>query len=68
MRTNGPGKYDAEATVVRESTSAFGVALIIVGGDRGAGFSVQGSASFIAQLPDILEDMARDIRAQQADA
>lgn len=68
MRTNGPGKYDAEATVVRERTGAAGVALIIVGGDRGAGFSVQGSARFIAQLPDILEDMARDIRAQSADA
>ena len=67
MKTNGPGKYDAELTLVRERTGAAGGVLIVVGGNRGGGFSVQGSEQFIRSLPDILEDMARDIRAQVAE-
>ena len=67
MQTNGPGKYDDEATIVRLGTCADAVALIVVSGDRGTGFSVQGSESFVEALPDILEDIARDIRAQLAE-
>lgn len=61
----GPGKYDPEATIVRELTAAEGVGVIVAGGNRGAGFSVQGSAAFIAALPDILESIARGIREQR---
>lgn len=65
---NGPGKYDDITTLVREVTEAQGVAVIVIGGNRGQGFSVQGSDRFIERLPDVLEDMARSIRAQrQAD-
>ncbi len=66
MKINGPGKYDDEATMVRLGTRAEGVALIVCGGDRGAGFAVQGSLQFVETLPDILEDVARSIRAQHA--
>lgn len=62
---NGPGKYDDLATLVRESTQASGVAVIVVGGTKGAGFAVQGVEHFIYKLPDVLEDMARSIRAQR---
>jgi len=63
---DGPGKYDDEATMVRAMTGATqGVGIIVAGGNRGTGFSVQGSEDFIKSLPDILEIMARAIRAQQ---
>ena len=64
---NGPGKYDDQATRVREETSAAGVVLIVIGGDKGPGFSVQGSAALIASLPQLLEEMAESIRRQLRD-
>lgn len=61
---NGPGKYDALCTYVREQTNAGTVVLIILEGDDGHGFSVQTnivhSRTF---LPDLLETVAADIRA-----
>lgn len=62
---NGPGKYDAEATLVREQSGAPCVAVIVIGGNRGSGFSVQGQMPFIKALPELLENMASAIRAQQ---
>jgi hypothetical protein len=62
---NGPGKYDDITTLVRDVTEAEGVALIVINGNKGRGFSVQGSERFIERLPDVLEDMARSIRAQR---
>lgn len=59
----GPGKYDDECTRVRESTAAFGTVLIVIGGHLGSGFSVQADAHTISVLPDMLEDIAREIRA-----
>lgn len=59
----GPGPYDAFCTEVREKTEAEGVALIIIEGNRGSGFSVQASGDITLGLPDLLEKMARDIRA-----
>lgn len=41
MEAAGPGKYDAECTSVMESTSAALVIVIVAGGNRGAGFSMQ---------------------------
>jgi hypothetical protein len=60
----GPGKYDDEATFVRALTSAACVGLIVIGGNRGTGFAVQGTPEFVLALPDLLEALARDIRAQ----
>jgi hypothetical protein len=40
----GPGKYDPECTAVRLATRAETVILVVIGGDRGNGFSVQALA------------------------
>jgi hypothetical protein len=62
----GPGKYDALATIVRESTSAGGVILIVIDGAHGAGFSVQATPEVTAKLPALLRMVAdsieRDLR------
>ena len=68
--TIGPGKYDDLCTVVRTATGAPVVAVIIFGGTRGSGFSVQMEerhAGFIARLPDMLEEMAKQIRSDLED-
>jgi hypothetical protein len=57
----GPGKYDYLASVVRESSQAEGVILIVIEGARGSGFSVQATAEVTLRLPDILRDMADQI-------
>jgi hypothetical protein len=56
--TIGPGKYDKETTVVMKATNAQGVILIVIGGDRGAGFSVQATLEATLALPVILRDIA----------
>jgi hypothetical protein len=61
--TAGPGKYDDEVTWVRERTHAAGVVLIVVGGDRGAGFAVQATPEATLDLPAVLRSMADQIDA-----
>ena len=61
--TIGPGVYDDEATMVRESTSAQAVALIVVRGDRGSGFSCQAMEDVILDLPAVLRSLADQIEA-----
>lgn len=58
----GPGKYDDVCTQVREQLEAAGVILVVIGGKKGNGFSVQGTLQVIATLPDTLEHMAREMR------
>lgn len=65
---NGPGKYDPECERVFVETSAECVAMIVIGGDRGAGFAVTGEARHIVRLPEMLEEIARVIRTQRGDA
>lgn len=65
---NGPGKYDPECQHVFDETGATCVALIVIGGDRGAGFAVTGELPEILRLPEMLEYMAQQIRAQRGDA
>ena len=57
----GPGKYDDEATVVMEMTRAAGVLLMVMGGDRGQGFSFQGNIELIRQIPAMLRTVADQI-------
>jgi hypothetical protein len=59
----GPGKYGRLCTLVRERAHAWGAVVIVFSGNEGDGFSVQAPADLIVQLPDILEFMAREIRA-----
>src|SRR4029077_235721 len=49
--TIGPGVYDEECTLVRRRTDAKGVVVIVVGGDRGAGFAVQATPEATLDLP-----------------
>lgn len=68
MSNAGPGKYDDACTIARESTKASGVLLVVIGGEKGSGFSVQAAPETIAAIPDILEKMAAEIRAAAARA
>lgn len=61
----GPGKYDDLCTLVREKANAEGAIVIILGGDRGSGFSCQTSMTVLLQLCDVLDDMVKQIRQQQ---
>lgn len=58
----GPGKYDRQATIARNLTEAKGIALIVLGGKKGDGFSVQAPPEVIVRLPELLEHMAKSIR------
>lgn len=62
----GPGKYDQECTLVRERTQAAGVVVLVLNGERGSGFSVQAPLRVHAVLPDLLENMASEIRQRIA--
>lgn len=58
----GPGKYDVLTTMVREGAHASAVAVIVIHGVRGSGFSIQGEPEVLRVLPDMLETMAKQIR------
>lgn len=62
----GPGKYDDILTEVRERTEAAGAMLIIFGGNRGEGFSAQLPATLTLAIPELLENIARQIRADMS--
>lgn len=62
----GPGKYDHLCTYVREQANAEGAIVVILNGDRGAGFSVQADLRAQLTLADLLEHMAKEIRASLA--
>lgn len=62
----GPGKYDDICTMVTKqvgiSELGGGVAVIVMGGNKGNGFAVQADLRTTLMLPDILEEMAKQIR------
>jgi hypothetical protein len=57
----GPGKYDAECTAAQKATNAAGVILIVVGGDKGPGFSCQATLEVTRILPDMLRQIANQL-------
>lgn len=59
----GPGKYDALTTHVREQSQADGVIVVVLNGARGSGFSVQAPLELQLILSDLLESLAKQIRA-----
>lgn len=64
MQLNGGGKYDEQCERTLIELSAAGVLLIVLGGNKGQGFSMSAiDPSLIEQVPEILEDVARQIRA-----
>lgn len=60
----GPGRYDDYCKYVLEKTDANGVLLVVVNGDKGHGMSLKASLELTLALPDILEQIAKDIRDQ----
>lgn len=65
-RQEGPGKYGEHASKVLEATSATAVVLIVVGGNKGSGFSVQARADDFPPvlLAETLEEIAKEIRRE----
>jgi hypothetical protein len=60
-----PGIYDDVCAQIREQTQAVGVAVLIIGGSLGSGFSViTKDLNLNDDLPCLLEDMAKQIREQ----
>lgn len=58
----GPGRYDAECSTVMLTTGANTVVLVVVGGDRGSGFSVVSKdPETDSKLPAMLRHMADEI-------
>jgi hypothetical protein len=57
----GPGKYDDICTAAREAANARAAVVIIFGGNKGPGFSVQGDVESLVLLPRILRNLADDI-------
>lgn len=55
----GPGKYDAECTWVRQRLGARAVLLVVAGGIKGQGFSVQGTPNYLVNLPAVLREVAQ---------
>lgn len=60
----GPGKYDAQCTAAREATKARGVVLIVIDGEKGAGFEVQAPMDVQLALPALLRQVADGIEAE----
>jgi hypothetical protein len=63
----GAGKYDDLCALVRERAgisdgAVGGVVLIVIGGDRGNGVSMQADFITTLKLPDILAGLAEKIR------
>lgn len=59
----GPGKYDDLCTKVRDEANALGAIIIVINGEKGSGFSVQADLHTTLELPDLLENIAKQIRA-----
>jgi hypothetical protein len=66
----GPGKYDDVCTMVTKQVGigaqGGGVIVIVFGGNKGSGFSCQADLKTTLALPDLLEHIARQIRADTA--
>ena len=60
--TAGPGKYDELASYVRERAEALAAIVIVIGGNKGSGFSVQSTGEDLTStLPKLLRGMADQI-------
>jgi hypothetical protein len=64
----GPGKYDDVCSMVRRQVGMTGVSdggVIVVGGNKGNGFSCQADLETTLALPDMLENVARQLRERR---
>lgn len=69
MKPNGPSKYDEACTAAREMTKAEVCLLLVLGGDKGSGFSMQThDLGVVAKVPALLRHIADQIEQQDAEA
>ena len=61
----GPGKYDDLCAEVRKKAGAKVCLLIIIGGNKGSGFSAQMPAFAAEDVPAILRDVAGQIEREK---
>jgi hypothetical protein len=64
-----PGKYDDLCTLVREKAGLTagrggGVMVIVLGGDKGNGFACQADPLVTLMIPEILDDVVRQMRKE----
>jgi hypothetical protein len=60
----GPGKYDVECGDIRERTKAQTVIVIVIGGSKGTGFSMQSTDPMhIGKTPMVLRTVAAEIES-----
>jgi len=62
---NGAGKYNAEASALREQIKARAVVVAIIGGDRGHGMEVQVETPIGADIAGLLDGLA-EVMTQSA--
>lgn len=63
----GRGKYDDVCSYVSWKTEAAAALVIVIGGNKGAGFSLQtADPAILEALPDLLEHVAKQLRADHA--
>lgn len=59
------GKYDEQTVRVLRETKAAAAAVIVIGGNHGSGFSFSCiDPKLVMMLPDLLEEIAADMREQ----
>lgn len=58
----GPGKYDGIAEAARARAKAVGAVVIVLDGEHGSGFEVNGPLELNLRLPELLEEVAANIR------
>lgn len=58
----GPGKYAGIAERARAEAKALGAVVIVIEGEHGSSFEVEGPMQLNMMLPELLENMAKDIR------
>lgn len=64
--STGGGRYEDLCTYVRTRAQADGAIVMVFGGCRGSGFSIQASADVLLSLPALLRQMAGDIECDVA--
>jgi len=62
--SNGAGRYDEVCAAARVATGAKGIILIIIEGEKGAGFSVQAPLHLMPVMADMLDAAAAQIRQE----
>lgn len=62
----GPGgKYDKELTEVKRKCGATSALLVVLDGRRGPGFACQATLEHLSTLPEVLEAIAKQMRADR---